>query len=82
MRYPLPAVAAALMYVVTCTAAFAGPYEWPYQGQYPLPPSLSNRTAQPECGFAATESWGPNGFQLCDSKNIYPAPQFDRSFRR
>ena len=40
-------------------------------GQYPAPPALANRMALPECGFAATESWGPNGFQYCDSRNVY-----------
>ena len=53
--------------------------EWPYQGQYPLPPSLSHRTAQPECGFAAIEDWGPNGFQWCDSKNMNPGTQIGNS---
>ena len=47
---------------------------WSYEGQYPPPPSLSDRTVQPECGFSATESWGPNGFQWCDPKNIYRTP--------
>jgi hypothetical protein len=78
MRYRLPTVTAALMCVVCSSAAFASPYDWSYQGQYPLPPSLSNRTAQPECGFAATENWGPNGFQWCDSKNMYPRPRLYR----
>jgi hypothetical protein len=66
---------------------FAGPQypyptsarDWPYQGQYPLHPSLSDRTAQPECGFAATEDWGPNGFQWCDSKSINPRRQISNS---
>jgi hypothetical protein len=82
MRYRLPTVTAALMCVVYSSAAFASPYEWSYQGQYALPPSLSNRTAQPECGFAATENWGPNGFQWCDSKNMYPRPPIYRFHRR
>jgi hypothetical protein len=30
--------------------------------------------ALPACGFAATERWGPNGCQLCDSRNMYPNP--------
>jgi hypothetical protein len=30
--------------------------------------------ALPECGFAATKRWGPNGCQLCDPRNIYPNP--------
>jgi hypothetical protein len=53
--------------------------EWRYQGQYPLPPSLSHRTAQPECGFAAIEDWGPNGFQWCDPKNMNPGTQIGTS---
>jgi len=48
------------------------------QGQYPLQSSLGDRTAQPQCGFAATEDWGPNGFQWCDSKNIFPKPRIHR----
>jgi hypothetical protein len=77
--------------VVATTASFAEalvesqyPYsisarEWPYQGQYPLQPSLSHRTAQPECGFAAIEDWGPNGFQWCDSKNMNRGTQIGNS---
>jgi len=53
--------------------------DWSYTGQYPMQPSLSNRTAQPECGFAAMEDWGPNGFQWCDSKSMNPSPRFYRS---
>jgi hypothetical protein len=77
--------------VVAPTASFAqtrvesqypysiSPRGWPYQGQYPLPPSLTHRTAQPECGFAAIEDWGPNGFQWCDSKNMNPGTQIGNS---
>jgi hypothetical protein len=75
MRYRLPAVTAALMSVVCTSAAFASPYDWSYQGQYPSPPSLTAQSAQPDCGFAATESWGPNGFQWCDARNVYPRPR-------
>jgi hypothetical protein len=39
-------------------------------GQYPAPPSVAAESALPECGFAATESWGSNGFQYCDPRNI------------
>jgi hypothetical protein len=39
-------------------------------GQYPAPPSVAAQSALPECGFAATESWGPNGFQYCDARNV------------
>jgi hypothetical protein len=82
MTYRLPTIMAALICVAFSSAAFARPYNWTYQGQYPLPPSLDDRTAAPECGFAAIESWGPNGFQYCDSKNMYPRPPVDRSYRR
>jgi hypothetical protein len=57
--------------VLTASAgnvAFAAPVP---QGQYPAPPAIAATSALPECGFAATESWGPNGFQYCDSRNIY-----------
>jgi hypothetical protein len=45
-----------------------------YGGQYPAPPSVAATTALPECGFAATEDWGPNGFQYCDPRNIVRSP--------
>ena len=40
-------------------------------GQQAAPPGVAARMALPDCGFAATESWGPNGFQLCDARNVY-----------
>jgi hypothetical protein len=43
-------------------------------GQQPVPPAVAARMALPACGFAATERWGPNGCQLCDSSNMYPNP--------
>jgi hypothetical protein len=43
-------------------------------GQQPVPPAVAARMALPACGFAATERWGPNGCQLCDSRNMYPNP--------
>jgi hypothetical protein len=43
-------------------------------GQQPVPPAVAARMALPQCGFAATEPWGPNGCQLCDSRNMYPNP--------
>jgi hypothetical protein len=82
MKFRLFIVATALMYVVCSSAGFAGRYGWWYQGQYRAPQSLSNRTALPECGFAATQNFGPNGFQWCDSKNMYPRPRSGRSDRR
>jgi hypothetical protein len=30
--------------------------------------------ALPQCGFAATKRWGPNGCQLCDASNMHPNP--------
>ena len=70
MRVRLPTVTTALLYVVCCSAAFASRYGWSYRGQYPAPPSLSNQIGLPECGFATTQDWGPNGFQWCDSRNM------------
>jgi hypothetical protein len=40
------------------------------EGQRAAPPSIANQLVLPDCGFAATESWGPNGFQYCDPRNI------------
>ena len=89
MALLLSALAAGVLVATTASFAqtFGGPqYPYPasapgswYQGQYPLQPSLSDRTAQPECGFAATEDWGPNGFQWCDSKSMNPRPRIYRS---
>lgn len=42
-----------------------------YGGQYPAPPWVAARSALPNCGFAATARWGPNGFQYCDPRNIH-----------
>ncbi|CCE06508.1 exported hypothetical protein [Bradyrhizobium sp. STM 3843] len=43
-------------------------------GQQPVPPSVAAQMALPLCGIAATQPWGPNGCQLCDSRNMYPNP--------
>ena len=43
-------------------------------GQQPVPPAIAERMALPLCGFAATHRWGPNGCQLCDSRNMHPNP--------
>ena len=43
-------------------------------GQQPVPPAVAAQMALPACGFAATERWGPNGCQLCDSRNMHPNP--------
>ena len=75
-------VRAAAIFLASCSPALAAPSHWSYAGQYPLPRSLSDQTAQPECGFAAIESWGPNGFQWCDPKNIYgAAPAYPNRYR-
>jgi hypothetical protein len=41
--------------------------------RYAAPPSIAARSALPACGFAAIESWGPNGFQYCDPRNVHGA---------
>jgi hypothetical protein len=46
-------------------------------GQQPVAPAIAAQMALPECGFAATKRWGPNGCQLCDPKNMYPNPFAD-----
>jgi len=43
-------------------------------GQRPVPPPIAARMALPLCGFDATKRWGPNGCQLCDSRNMHPNP--------
>src|ERR1700692_4835062 len=43
-------------------------------GQQPVPPAVAAQMALPSCGFAATERWGPNGCQLCDSRNMHLNP--------
>jgi hypothetical protein len=43
-------------------------------GQLPAPPDLAARMALPLCGFDAAKRWGPNGCQLCDSRNMHPNP--------
>jgi len=72
MSYRAFSIGVALTLVLASAPVSARSHGWSSPGQYPLPRSLSNQTAQPECGFAATESYGPNGFQFCDPKNIYP----------
>jgi hypothetical protein len=54
----------------TGTAALADPFC--AGGQQPAPPALVEQLALPLCGFAATESWAPNGCQFCDPRNEYP----------
>jgi hypothetical protein len=42
-----------------------------HDGQQPAPPSIAAQRALPACGFAAIESWGPNGNQYCDPRNVH-----------
>jgi hypothetical protein len=42
-----------------------------HDGQQPAPPSIAAQSALPACGFAAIESWGPNGNQYCDPRNVH-----------
>lgn len=51
-------------------------------GQQPVPPAIAERMALPLCGIAATHPWGPNGCQLCDTRNMYPNPFAERSAPR
>jgi hypothetical protein len=73
MRYTL-SVAGALLAVSGGNSAFAFYCEG---GQQPVPPAVAAQMALPLCGFAATKRWGPNGCQLCDSRNMYPNPYAD-----
>ena len=50
-------------------------------GQQPASPALAAQMALPLCGFAAAETWGPNGCQLCDARNIYGNAPISRRSR-
>jgi hypothetical protein len=76
MRYSLLAMAVSLLTVSVGNSAFAYYCEG---GQQPVPPAVAEQMALPACGFAATKRWGPNGCQLCDSRNMYPNPFADYS---
>lgn len=56
---------------LTCNAALAQSCAG---GQKPAPAAMAEQLALPLCGFAATESWGPNGCQWCDARNMHPGP--------
>jgi hypothetical protein len=43
---------------------------WSAPGQQAAPRAITAGSALPACGFAAIESWGPNGFQFCDAGNV------------
>lgn len=62
------ALLAAAVLSAVAAPAFARPL---HGGQYPAPPSVAAQSALPACGFAATESWGSNGFQYCDPHNVH-----------
>jgi hypothetical protein len=66
MKYAI--FAAAALVSAIAMPAFA---QSRYGGQRPAPPSVAAQTALPECGFAATETWGGNGFQYCDPRNVH-----------
>jgi len=67
MKSRLLAIAALMSAVVTPAAA-----QSVVGGQYPAP-AWAARAALPDCGFAATEQWGANGFQYCDPRNVHGA---------
>jgi hypothetical protein len=67
----------AMKYSIFAAAALASVIAMPafaqsrYGGQRPAPPWVAAQTALPDCGFAATETWGENGFQYCDARNVH-----------
>jgi hypothetical protein len=69
MRHAL--ISAALLTLFESNQSFA---YYCADGQQPVPPAVAAQMALPLCGFAATKRWGPNGCQLCDSRNMYPNP--------
>ena len=78
VRYATFAVVT-LLTILGSKPGFAADY---VNGQQIAPPALAAQTALPECGFAATESWGTNGFQLCDDRNIHHSVPTVRPLRR
>jgi hypothetical protein len=44
----------------------------PWMGEAPEEPYVAYLQALPDCGLAATEDWGRNGFQRCDPSNARP----------
>ncbi len=78
MRYSL-LVVGAMLTVSSANSASAYDCEG---GQQPVPPAVAAQMALPACGFAATKRWGPNGCQLCDSRNMYPNPFTERGGSR
>ena len=72
MRHAL--ISAALLMLLGSDQSFA---YYCAGGQQPVPPEVAAQMALPLCGFAAIKRWGPNGCQLCDSRNMYPNPFAD-----
>lgn len=72
MRWGVSVMAAFLIVVGASSRSAYGYYC--EGGQQPVPPAIAAQMALPLCGFAATKRWGPNGCQLCDSRNMYPNP--------
>jgi hypothetical protein len=72
------ALTAAIVVLMTSDSHAATAYDCK-DGQMPAPPEVAAQMALPLCGFAATKRWGPNGCQLCDSRNVYPNPYTDYS---
>jgi hypothetical protein len=64
-------ISAALLTLLGANESFA---YFCADGQQPVPPEIAAPMALPLCGFAATKRWGPNGCQLCDSRNMHPNP--------
>jgi hypothetical protein len=77
MRYGAFALAT-LLTILGSKASFAA---YCQGGQQPAPPALAAQMALPECGFAATETFGPNGCQLCDGRNMHSSARINRPAR-
>jgi hypothetical protein len=81
-REPMMRYVMALAAFVTASGANPALANYCEGGQQPVPPAIAERMALPLCGFAATHRWGPNGCQLCDSRNMYPNPFATRTVPR
>ena len=74
MRYGL-LLLATLLTPVGANSAFAHYCEG---GQTTCCPGRRRTNGSSLCGIAATHPWGPNGCQLCDTRNMYPNPFAER----
>jgi hypothetical protein len=81
-REPMMRHVMALAALLTASGANPALANFCEDGQQPVPPAIAERMALPLCGFAATHRWGPNGCQLCDSRNMYPNPFATRTVPR